>query len=106
MAEEQNVASPFLRAAEIIRQDGWTQGHYECADGSVCLIGALRLAFGYEPEWGPPGEDDAPDHSPYYTAYSQIHTETVCGPEAWNDMPVRTKDEVLTLLERTAKTYA
>lgn len=80
------VAECLLRAAQIIRDNGWTQGHYN-RHGASCMVGAIYRA----------------DRDP------KIVTEAVTvmwshgrKAEGWNDTPGRTAAEVIAALEDAA----
>lgn len=82
----------LLKAADIIRRRGWCQ-HQASSHGRVCLLGALSVATGGKP--------------------STMKGDIFCEAErklcdngfhpAWNDNVGRTKAEVISALEETAK---
>jgi hypothetical protein len=79
----------LMRAAEIVRERGWCQLDYEDDQGRVCAAGALYAASG--DEWP-------------YVAMGRRRLAASLGRavETWNDVPGRTKEEVIEALERAA----
>lgn len=97
------MRSVFCKAANIIREVGWVQDTYRMDGGPVCIVGAINLACGLNPEgvaetslteeekrrrW------DLSDNAVRY-----LYVKLNCGPISWNDMPGRKKEEVLALLD-------
>lgn len=85
MSEVRKVA---LKAAELLREDGWIQGSF-CTDEGRCLRGALDVAaeglgLSVSKTWN--------------KVYDRVGM-----PARWNDDPARTKEEVLNLLEQIAE---
>ena len=90
------------RAAELIREEGWTQGGYgwehdvrgtkRCA--SIALVDAAAELI--------PRDEQLARHPVLQRAKAQVLAEI--GPEyivipEWNDMPERTADEVVAVLD-------
>lgn len=87
------TADDLLAAAEIIQRRGWCQGALQKADGSVCLVGALRLASdGSVNRYGSTRVADAIGalDLPRFAAY-------------YNDDPTTTAEDVILLLKTTAE---
>ena len=84
------------QAAELIRQDGWCQGISRKSTGERCLMDAIRGATGYN-------QNIALDYERYKDVRSRICEKlNVIYPTHWNDDPMRTKEEVVDLLEDVA----
>ena len=84
-----DVRKGLERAADLIRERGWVQGHFGTEDGAVCISTAIYLAIG-------PTDIDA--------AVQSVHRELQLrgwqhGLIAWNDVDGRTLEDVLELLE-------
>lgn len=82
----------LLEAAQVINEYCWTQGQYRDADEGFCVVGALRRSYSRL------SRTNIPDL--YYTTYvraARILMEVIgaCPLEKWNDLPGRTKDEVV-----------
>jgi len=83
-----DVQKDLERAANLIRERGWVQGHFKTDDGAVCISTAIYLAA------GPEGID---------AAVRSVQRKLLArgwqlGPTAWNDRAGRTKEDVLALL--------
>lgn len=110
---EQEIRDVAKRAAELIRERGWTQGAYtegaepctiigdegdvqwrirDCG-GPLCLVGAVALAEGRP--------IDFYDHAPEADGCSVLDRLNF-GAVEWNDAPERTAAEVIAVLERVA----
>ena len=106
-------AEVLQHAAGVIERDGWTRGTYRDDDGRVCLAGAIGVALtelkpilGSDPLWlaevheerygdllWPVIEEQYPEWCAIYEA----------GPiTRWNDDELRTKEEVVAILEKAA----
>lgn len=81
----------LLKAASILRRDGWCQGQYRKGDKS-CLVSAVYRATHYAEPW----EDD----NGYWGALYQATGSSMGLLSNWNDQPGRTQEEVIELLER------
>lgn len=105
---EMTVPFVMRRAASVIRIRGWYQGGYydgdrraagtpidECA---VCLLGAVNVAVGNEP-------NDPVGAFRFSSVLNDALRQStgLAGASAWNDAEGRTVDEVLALLEETAR---
>jgi hypothetical protein len=92
----------YRKTAELLRQDGWTQGVSRDLLGKRCLVGAAGQV-GMELGFGP--------FNPFNSNVLFLPLLTVLreqwdwnsGLAHWNDEPGRTFDEVITLLEQTAE---
>ncbi len=83
-------------AAALIRKRGWTQNKFQGADGSVCMLGAIRITC--------QGNTDLPKEGTPCAAIIQdlsnaIYNKTKCGVTEYNDYHARTEAEVLGVLE-------
>lgn len=87
------VQQHCLEAAEYIREHGWCQGKWGDAWGRVCIMGALHKVL-------PEGEQFREYYNPAVNHLTQMLLGTC--PVAFNDVPWRTKEEVIALLERAA----
>jgi hypothetical protein len=76
----------LLDAAQYIREHGWIQKAVKDSEGRVCLIGALQAVGGWH-------NSDAP---------RRLREIVSCIPE-WNNADGRTKEEVIAVLEKTAR---
>lgn len=96
----------YLKAAEVIRVNGWYQGffydqhaHHKRAHCPVCVFGAINIAVAGDPmEGGLAGVEAfewAEKHGP--VTIEKHHTLA-----NWNDEPGRTEAEVLDFLTRAA----
>ena len=83
-----SVVDVLNRTADILEDGGWVQHAYETDKGEHCLIGALEVA------------------APYGTLYSEARNALfdVVGtsPLSWNDMPGRTKEQVIAVVREAA----
>jgi hypothetical protein len=77
------VSSQLLAAADLLRERGWCQNQYIDDEGRICLMSALSLV---------PAS---------VRVLVMVHHATN-GTTTWNDIPGRTKDDVLDLLEGLA----
>lgn len=87
------------KAIEEIERRGWHQGAYEGGDGSLCLLGALRVAAGRDSDHVlEEGDDDI------FAAQHAVRVVTGHRhPHFWNDTPGRTEAEVLEALRLAGK---
>lgn len=83
----------FQIIANYIREHGWCQGEFHSPDGKACLAGAIEITgFGgktYREVLEKINKTPHPNNCPH--GYSCISD--------WNDVPGRTVEEVLALLE-------
>lgn len=86
------------RAAQVIRERGWTQHGFVDGNGSVCLVGALALAQGLSEQqllaWHQ-GVTPAPDA---IEGYGELREHLHESPVTWNDSRARTQEQVLEVL--------
>lgn len=90
------------KAAEVLETDGWCQRVKHAPDGSHCLMGAIEEAR----------IKGAPQVYGFYDTLCRLAEFGQEIPESgpttpislvmWNDAPGRTKDEVISLLRRSA----
>jgi hypothetical protein len=82
----------FQIIADYIREHGWCQGEFHSSDGRVCLAGAIETTgFGgktYREVLEKINRTTDPDYPHGYSCISD-----------WNDVPGRTVEEVLAILE-------
>ncbi len=84
--------SEVLRAAKArIERFGWIQGRSQNAEGACCIVGAIMA------------ETDTLD-SPYLSEVLPMVRRNIGDVRVptWNDTAGRTKEEVLSVLERSA----
>lgn len=107
----------FRDAADILRRDGWQQ-RSPLADGpgTHCLLDAVAEAKGLPHQYSELTQSDkrwaSPDLRPEgkhlasviaeQEKHWQDHARDPYSAAYWNDMPGRTEDEVLALLEKAA----
>lgn len=110
---EEEVVAPALLdkgklelAAELIKEHGWIQKGFGDADRGYCVLGAIRVAHGLNPN---PDTCDITKES-FYPVVK--HLATVIGalnangnPSImhWNDQAGRTKEEVIAALQAAAR---
>lgn len=88
-----SLADVLTRAADLLEEFDWQQGSDgSCAEGSMCLVGALR-------ETGIGGMK-------MVEAVRALNLPGHAVPWQWNDMPDRTKAEVVATLRRAAERAA
>jgi hypothetical protein len=117
MAHElpRTVETILIGAAHIIKTRGWCRGALLDERGAVCLLGAIfeagmrRSAAMF---WGDGGECDAMTIRAWEVVERLINERdgrpdgghlTIPG---WNDLPTRTADDVLEILETAASVAA
>jgi hypothetical protein len=84
-------------AAQIIRERGHCKQVLEDVSGRVCFLGAGMIAAGYEPHISNhmrPMVRSATERADHYLGDD---------PVDWNNLPERTADEVIGLLEDAAQ---
>jgi hypothetical protein len=98
------VAADLRAAAEVLRRDGWQQGHYwDSVTGCHCIFGAAAnavLPAAHSPEALLYGIDEAPwQRMRRATDFlAAIVAKGYDGLDGWNDAPGRTADEVIAAL--------
>ncbi len=88
-------ASLWRKAAEVIREKGWTQGSYENAQGAQCCVGA----FGGTPAYG---------HNGDCTVYNVMNAITGAKPDCvvtFNDKHCKTKEDILRFMSAVAYSF-
>jgi hypothetical protein len=80
------VKRVLKEARRLIEEEGWTQGAFHNSRG-YCLVGAVEEATGYS-DFG--GE-----------VVWELDLQLGDNVLYWNDKPGRTKEEVVSLLDRT-----
>jgi hypothetical protein len=74
----------FAGAARLIKKNGWTRGENRGPKGEYCLLSAIEHSI---------------DKNESFHDYVEIITNKLkYKPSDWNDMPRRTKQEVVDLL--------
>lgn len=84
-----------LKAAELLEQHGWTQGAAKnIQTGAMCAAGAMYYA-----------NKDLAHPLDYYAdaRYHFLKAVKAQNIPAWNDMPERTKEEVISTLRNLAQ---
>ena len=106
------VAANLMRAAEIIREKGHCQNMFVSPTGKVCMAQAIALTRGNESYHSNNGPEE---HQVKNYLLEKIGTRDLWGLEgpaegyypatficAWNNMPGRTAEEVIAVLEGAA----
>ena len=97
-----SAADTLARTADVLERSGWCQGSFVNEAGEMCMLGALRVACGCEPDARHgeylrkgSGYDDA-----VREMYRRLPGETGTGfpLSRYNDEPGRTLGEVLAML--------
>jgi len=85
------VAQILLDAADLIETYGWVQGRLGTCEVGFCITGALRQAS----QWG--------IRQGCGEAQRALHRSLGgMNPSTWNDVPGRTKEEVIAQLRKAA----
>lgn len=88
-------AEVLAGARDVLAERGWHQGDYVGADGSVCLLGALRVALGDRPT------DYHWDYKEWDAVAAPVRSVIACRAiDHWNDDPSRTYEDVVLALKR------
>jgi hypothetical protein len=82
------------RAARVIEERGWCQGHYETKSGAVCTSRAISIATDEV------GNDMHDRFRARDTLALHIGRDSIA---SWNDVKGRTKEEVVTKLREAAQ---
>lgn len=90
------VAGRLLKAAQALREHGWSQKMYQERDGRMCAVGAIMFVDGHVPY---STEQASAGAMAAYTRLQRVIGHTV---QSWNDKPERTADEVIRALETAA----
>lgn len=103
-------ARTLLReAAKILRRDGWCQKTNKNQMGQHCLVGAIEEAFGREQFFAlnskPHCYIEALDRVRAAMLPDETDVEAIGRRSVtyWNDMPGRTAEDVIAVLERAAE---
>lgn len=94
----------FDKAADVIRERGWTRGIGEDKDGRVCAGYALHCAAGLRQD----GNFNSELHDAMKFAVAQIHPNTVGNSitlVGWNDRVAKDVDEVLHMFKRASEEW-
>jgi hypothetical protein len=93
------VADVLDRAADVIAERGLCKRDYEGRDGSVCAVGAIRVAVTGRARTG-----FSLGQFVTYKSASDWASDVVGSPVArWNDAQERTADEVIAALREAAR---
>lgn len=87
----EKIKELLLDTATLLEEKGWIQGNFRSDEG-YCLMGGLSEIY-YQNKF---------NGLVYDGAYDVLRTKTDMRPTGWNDVPNRTKGEVLTLLRDAA----
>lgn len=91
----------FAKAADIIEERGWYQGWFyniqKGCDGPVCLLGAVNVACGREPDVSNVADTDAVDKAVRRKLKRRVFAAN------WNDRDGRTKEQVVNMLRSLAQ---
>lgn len=89
------LSEVFDKAADIIERVGWCQGTvYDTYDGSVCQLGAVRIAVS-----GNPYHEFYPES---VAAEKELEKIVGMNPVHWNDRVVRDRMTVISTLRDAA----
>lgn len=97
------------KAADILRERGWTQGNMTNDRGCCCVTAAICIAAGMDiSEWHSKDFDEWVNESttlfaealPYRVGLSE--SSPVWKIVRWNDSDLRTQDDVISTLERVS----
>jgi hypothetical protein len=115
-APETRTAEVLRTAVQILRTYGWVQHGYGDASSGFCLLGAINVAITGSRSMLTPADDGF--HEAIHIARQVAATMAKLGlgeikdpqpfgpsrlpPHSWNDLPGRTRAEVIDLLEKTA----
>lgn len=113
MSAPEDVASAIDGAIDVLRFEGWVQGAFVGRDWEgrrlgYCAMGALAKAIGGEEllDYLANDGNGTGTQSPlYWDALVEVTGAIegcVCLSE-WNDVPARTKEDVIDLMEKTSK---
>lgn len=93
-------------AARLIRERGWCQGAWE-KEGKIDLGRAINMCAPLSLDHGTPGDDYWPSVDRRYNAHKELRHRLGVDNMAdmgyvsrWNDLPTRTLDDVLRVLEQ------
>jgi hypothetical protein len=93
------VADVLDRAADVIVERGHHKRNYVGLDGSVCAVGAIRVAIA-----GGPVSPLRIDQFDTYRSAQAWASDVVGSPiSRWNDAPERTAGEVIAALREAAR---
>ena len=85
----------LLKAADILERDGWCKDSLHDGQGRHCVAGAILIAVS-----GSPGRAELRDEARHLLRqHLPFWAPTI---ETWNDMPWRTRDQVLAKLRAAA----
>ena len=88
-----NEVEVLRKARERLETWGWTQEDYQ-DDYGYCLVGALYN--GSESNW----DDDPAARLLAKAIYGNVPERVINSIIVWNDMPNRTRDEVMAVMDR------
>lgn len=96
--------SVFLKAAELLREKGWTRGKFQRDDGSMCVMGALEMA-----QYGNISSFTCAATVQLSEQYDLLHkiARNLGGKTAahYNDKVAKSVDDVIALLELAHKEW-
>lgn len=91
----------LTKAADVIDERGWYQGHYTDPDGrALCLVGAISVAAGLAPD--AIGNGSGTDDLHAALAAFEIWLSPDMGPVDWNDEVAEDAAEVTGKLRECA----
>jgi hypothetical protein len=106
LGEQKVVLEPWrqalFNAADYIDEHGWCQGKIRDCDGSVCALGAI-FAVGSLNEGGQALSRAGIGAIVHMSDYINDGSRMIYSIESWNDMHIRTKDDVTSALRGCAK---
>jgi hypothetical protein len=86
----------LLKAADLIESRGWTRYQFENSEGSLCMIGAMRVAVYGSTSLNSPAENEL------IMADNKLAGFLGCHVSAWNDRGAVSKEEVIAKLREAA----
>jgi len=99
----------LLDMADLISRRGWCQGSFDDENGGLCVLGAFYALLEQDDSWTREDDWEAKFHYALHALEKSIGPEMGTNDEwwdvaDWNDMPGRTKLEVVDRLRRVGWT--
>lgn len=93
-----NVIGCLKETQKLIEDEGWIQGEFHKEGVGYCLEGAMRKACTFD--------IDKSNSTPFLEVRRVVGKTLMVngyryGPINWNDEPYRTKEEVISLIQKT-----
>jgi len=98
MPQLDEASKLLLKAADLIEELGWCQHALSDAKGRLSMSGALMVAH-----YGVTKKVSDEDHeATIQAAWRKLRRNFYCAVPTWNDVPYRTKEEVVAKLRAVA----